>query len=307
LLEHDQVGDGALREGEGGERNHARGVIDKGDQVGLTDLAGVLDLGSVHHVAHPQVACSFAQEAAPVFTGRIFGALLHQTALGEHPVHGGLGEHDLVADEVYMALARNLDQSRNAQCVVILFELAQQVDDGLGDGARAALVAACTWHQCVEPAAAVRPQPATDGLRGDAAAQRAGDGVLALGLVLQQRVEAAVMRLEMSQVGDCAIAEQRHLPARFVHISKHSFIRRLHAGLLSLHCAGRFRCGQRQPCECRLGAQRPFRVDPRYQAPFTRELVQQIRAASAVRADAGRRPRATRPTHDASTALRASS
>jgi len=79
-------------------------------------------------------------ETAAVVAGGVFFALLHQAAFGQQPVHGRLGEHDLVADDVGVLLAHELEQRRNAQCVVVIFELAQQVDDRLRDGARAALI-----------------------------------------------------------------------------------------------------------------------------------------------------------------------
>lgn len=108
-----------------------------------------------------------------------------------------------------MLFAHAPDEQRDRQRRLVIFELAQQVDHGRWDRARAAEVGPLFGYQGIEAAAAVSAQPAADGLCGHSAAQRARDVVLALSLLCEELVQAAMLKWKLCQVGDHAVAKQR--------------------------------------------------------------------------------------------------
>jgi hypothetical protein len=134
-------------------------------------------------------------------------------------VHGRVREHHFIRDEVAVLLAHALDQRGHGERRLIVLEQAQEVDDLGRDRATAALVCALLRHQRIEAATAVVTQPAADRLGRNAPTQRARDVVLALSLVTQQLVQAAMLRWQVRDVGDHAVAEQRDGLAQRVQIT----------------------------------------------------------------------------------------
>ena len=89
-------------------------------------------------------------------------------------------------------------------------------DQGSRQPARLTAIGARLGIQGVEAAAAVVEQPVTEGFGGHAGAQRARNGVLALGLGTQLVSNPWRAGGQMDQVGDQAVAEQRHLAAQLL-------------------------------------------------------------------------------------------
>jgi hypothetical protein len=170
LLEHGKVGDGPLGERERRVRHHPRRIVDEGNEVGLPRAAGVADLRSVHHVAHPQLASAVVFEAAPILARRLLGLLAHEPAAREQAVHGRFRQRNLLGRDAPVIRARLLDQHRDRQLGVFLLQVAEQVGQLGRDGTRCAVVGACTWHEGVDPAATIITEPASDRLGRDAAA-----------------------------------------------------------------------------------------------------------------------------------------
>ena len=111
LLEHGQERGGALGVREGGEGNHSGGVVDEGDEEGLSAPAPVAHLRPVHHVAHPQLAGVAEGEASPVGGDGLTGAFVEHPFAREQPVHGGGGKGVVDAAFVYGA-----DEGLDRQC-----------------------------------------------------------------------------------------------------------------------------------------------------------------------------------------------
>jgi hypothetical protein len=90
LAEHRQEGLGVLRQGKGGRGDDPGGIVDEGDQVGLTPGAIThRNARPVHDIAHPQLPGLGEGEAAPVAIARILLGPDHQAMAGEQPMHGG--------------------------------------------------------------------------------------------------------------------------------------------------------------------------------------------------------------------------
>ena len=83
---------GVFGEGEGGEGDDPGGIVDEGDEEGLSALAPVADLGSVHDVGHPQLAGVAEGESSPVGGDGVAGAFVEQAFAREQAVHGRGGK-----------------------------------------------------------------------------------------------------------------------------------------------------------------------------------------------------------------------
>ena len=88
LLEHGQERGGVLGVREGGEGDDPGGVVEEGDEEGLSASAPVAHLRPVHDIAHPQLAGVAEGEAPPVGGGRVAGRFVEQPLAREQPVHG---------------------------------------------------------------------------------------------------------------------------------------------------------------------------------------------------------------------------
>ena len=88
-LEHRQERGGALGEVEGGEGEHAGGIVDEGHEEGLSAPAPIADLRSVHDIAHPQLAGVAESEASPVDGDGLAGAFVEKAFAREQPMHRG--------------------------------------------------------------------------------------------------------------------------------------------------------------------------------------------------------------------------
>ena len=86
-LEHRQERGGALGEVEGGEGEHAGGIVDEGHEEGLSASAPIADLRSVHDIAHPQLAGVAEGEASPVDGDGLAGAFVEKAFAREQPMH----------------------------------------------------------------------------------------------------------------------------------------------------------------------------------------------------------------------------
>src|SRR5206468_3196362 len=76
----------------------------------------------------------------------------------------------------------------------------------------------------VETSAAIGAEPAAHRLGRDMAPQRTGDGEVLLGLLREQRVQAAVVRLEVDEVGDDAVAKERDLATTLVDVERRGVV-----------------------------------------------------------------------------------
>src|ERR1700676_708197 len=92
LLEHGQEGLGVLGQRKRAVGHDAGGVVEEGDEIGLAPpVPRDGDAGSVHNIAHPQLAGVDEGEATPVLsTGGVLGTrLVHEASAAQQPVHGG--------------------------------------------------------------------------------------------------------------------------------------------------------------------------------------------------------------------------
>ena len=218
LLEHGQEGGGVLGEREGGIGDDAGGVVDEGGQVGLAASAAVRDGRAVHDVAHPQFA-GVAVGEAPAVGDRLVGVAVEESLAGEQAVDGGRREMDVVGDA---PTAGVVDDGAHGECGVGGLDGDQLFGDLGGQPAGAAAVGARPGMQGVEAAAAVEAHPVAEGLGGDAGAVGAGDVVVAFGLGAQPGADAGGAGRQVDEVGDEAVAEQRHgLPGVVVGCLRH--------------------------------------------------------------------------------------
>ena len=215
-LEHRQERGGALGEVEGGEGEHAGGIVDEGHEEGLSASAPIADLRSVHDIAHPQLAGVAEGEASPVDGDGLAGAFVEKAFAREQPMHCRGSQRALDP-----ALARCADEGVDRERGLLGLQPHEQLGDVGGQhvGGQAAGPAAVDTGlriQRLEAAAAVQRQPIADGLGGDAGAPRAGDGVGVVGLLTQPLADARCARGEMGEVGNEPVAEQSHGLAQFV-------------------------------------------------------------------------------------------
>ena len=185
------------------------GVVDEGDEVGLAPGSPVPDLGSVHDVAHPQLAGVFEGEAAAVGTvGRL---LVEQALAAEEPVHGGRGER-----MIHAALAGLLDDPAHRPCRIV----GLQLDELRGDLGRKPPglppVGARLGVERIEAAVAVALDPPPDRVGGDMGPVASGDGVGLAGLVAQLLADALRTHRQVHQIDDDAVSEERDLLAKVV-------------------------------------------------------------------------------------------
>ena len=205
-----------LREGEGGVGDHARGVVDRGQQVGLAPPPGVArvaaGLGAVHGVGHPQLARVLVREAAQVL-GRAVGAPpRRQAAALQQAVDGRLGQARAVRHEP--EIQRALDHEAHRQERLVRLDPGQLLGQRGRDAAREPAVGARLGVQGVEAALAVQAHPVPQGLDRDLAAAAAGNGPLLGGAGAQGLRQRRRPGRRMQQVRDQAVAEQRRLPPR---------------------------------------------------------------------------------------------
>ena len=210
-LEHRQERGGALGEVEGGEGERAGGIVDKGNEEGLSAPAPIADLRSVHDIAHPQLAGVAEGEASPVDGDGLAGVFVEKAFAREQPMHRRGSQRALDP-----ALARRADEGVDRERGLLGLQPHEQLGDVGGQAAGPAAVDTGLRIQRLEAAAAVQRQPIADGLGGDAGAPRAGDGVGVVGLLTQPLADARCARGEMGEVGNQPVAEQSHGLAQFV-------------------------------------------------------------------------------------------
>ena len=210
-LEHRQERGGALGEVEGGEGERAGGIVDEGNEEGLSAPAPIADLRSVHDIAHPQFAGVAEGEASPVDGDGLAGAFVEKAFAREQPMHRGGSQRALDP-----ALARRADEGVDRERGLLGLQPHEQLGDIGGQTARPAAVDTGLRIQRLEAAAAVQRQPIADGLGGNAGAPRTGDGVGVVGLLTQPLADARCARGEMGEVGNQPVAEQSHGLAQFV-------------------------------------------------------------------------------------------
>ena len=189
---------------EGGEGDDPGGIVDEGDEVGLSALAPVADLGSVHDIAHPQLAGVAEGESSPVGGDGVAGVFVEQALAREQAVHGGGGEGVIDA-----ALACDANQGIDRECGLLGLERDEQLGDLGGQAPGLAAVGAGLRIQRLEPAGAIETEPVAHGLHGDAGAPGPGDGVGALGFLVQCAADLSAAQRHTEHVGDEAVAEQR--------------------------------------------------------------------------------------------------
>ena len=201
-LEHREERGGALGEVEGGEGEHAGGIVDEGHEEGLSASAPIADLRSVHDIAHPQLAGVAESEASPVDGDGLAGAFVEKAFAREQPMHRRGSQRALDP-----ALARRADEGVDRERGLLGLQPHEQLGDIGGQTARPAAVDTGLRIQRLEAAAAVQRQPVADGLGGNAGAPRAGDGVGVVGLLTQPLADARCARGEMGEVGNQPVAE----------------------------------------------------------------------------------------------------
>ena len=219
VLEHGQEGGGVLGVGEGGEGNHPGGVVDERDEEGFSAPAPVADLRPVHHVTHPQLAGVAEGEPSPVGGHGLAGAFVEQPFAREQPVHRGGGEGVVGA-----ALAGGFDERFDRQRGPFGLERDEQLGDLGGQAPGPAAVGAGLGVQRLEPAVAIQTEPIAHRLHGHAGAARAGDGVGALGLLVEGAPDLAAAGGQAQHVGDETVAEQRHGLAQLVVAVVHGVV-----------------------------------------------------------------------------------
>ena len=207
--EHGEEGLDVLRGGEGGEGDDAGGVVDEGDEVGLSPGSAVTDLRPVHDIAHPQLAGIAEGEAAAV--GAVVGLGIEQALAVEQPVHGGGGEGVVDA-----GVAGGADDGAHRPGWIGDLEPNETRGELWGHAPGVAAVGARFGVQRLEAAIAVELDPVADGVGGDPGSGGAGDGVGLGGFVAHPRDEARCTHGQMHQVGDHAIPEQGGGLAQFV-------------------------------------------------------------------------------------------
>ena len=172
---------------------------------------------------------------------RLVGVALEEPLAGEQAVDGGRREVDVGGNVLPPCFA---DHGAHGERGVGRLHGDQRFGDLGGQPAGTAAVGAWPGMQGVEAAAAVEAQPVAEGLGGDAGAVGAGDVVVAFGLGAQPGADARGAGWQVDEVGDEAVAEQRHgLPEVVVGGLRHV------AGLV------RRRGGLAQPGERRVGAE----------------------------------------------------
>ena len=214
LLEHRQEGHGVLGGCEGGERTHAGGVVEEADEVAAPAPASVGDRGAVHDVAHPQLPGKPVGEPAPVGAVTSGGGLAHQALGAQQPVHGGVRQAHAVGEVAAADGARDDLPDRPGR--VLGLERDQQLGGLRWQPPGPTEVGAPLGIQGIEAAAPVVLQPVTQGFCGHARAQRARNGVGVLGLGAQPLPDARRAGRQLGQIGDHAVAEQRHVSAQLL-------------------------------------------------------------------------------------------
>ena len=153
-------------------------------------------------------------EAPPVGAVAGSGRLAHQALGAQQPMHGRVREMHAVG-EVAAGYGAT-DHLPYRPGWMLGLDRDQQLGDLRRQPARATTIGACPGIQRIEAAAPVVQQPVAHRLGGHAGAQRARNGVLLLGLGTQLFSDPWRAGWQMDQVGDQAIAEQRHLAAQLL-------------------------------------------------------------------------------------------
>ena len=175
------------------------------DEERLSAPAPVADFGAVHHIAHPKLPGVTEGEPSPVGSDGLTGALVEQALAREQPVHGRGGKRVVDA-----AFAGDGDEGFDRARGLLGLERDEQLGDLGGQAPGLAAVGTGLRIQRLEPAGAIQAQPIAHRLDGDAGAPGAGDGVGALGLLVQGAPDVSAARGQAQHVGDEAVAEQRH-------------------------------------------------------------------------------------------------
>ena len=90
LLEYRQERLGVLRHRKCAVGNHAGGIVEEGDEIALAPCApGDCDAGTMHDIAHPELAGMDEGEAPPILVTHLGARFVHQTCTTQEAVHGG--------------------------------------------------------------------------------------------------------------------------------------------------------------------------------------------------------------------------
>ena len=111
--------------------------------------------------------------------------------------------------EVDAALACDANQGVDRQCGLLGLERNEQLGDLGGQAPGLAAVGAGLRIQRLEPAGAIETEPVAHGLHGDPGTPGPGDGVGALGFLVQGAADLSAAQRHTEHVGDEAVAEQR--------------------------------------------------------------------------------------------------
>ena len=127
---------------------------------------------------------------------------VEQALAREQPVHGRGGKGVVDA-----ALAGGADEGFDRERGVLGLERDEQLGDLGGQASGQAAVSAGLRVQRLKPAGAIQAQPVAHRLDGDAGTAGAGDGVGALGFVVQGAADVWAARCQAKHIGDEAVAE----------------------------------------------------------------------------------------------------
>ena len=196
-------------------RDHPRGIVDKGDQVGLAlDPFADHHARPMHDVAHPQLARVGEGEAAPVMITAIAGGLVHQPMAGQQSMHGRGRQRQFVGHLGQCACFA--DDQLHGERGIALLDPQQRLGHRRRQLAHLAAIGARFRQQRIEAALAVRLQPVAHGLLGHPRAAAEGDGVVLRGFLCQSHIQPLALLGPVRKVGDHPVAKQGNVVAAVI-------------------------------------------------------------------------------------------
>src|SRR5215207_3743814 len=188
---------GILGQVEGGKRHHARGIVEKGVEVGLATIAPPRHqhAGPVHQVRGPQIVDVGIGEGQRVGLG---GCRLPGRCRlgGKEAVHGA---------------ARQPQAKRHATGQMLGAELEQQLLHRLRDRPGPPGISSRPRLETLKPVGLIQLDPVAHRRTADTSAPAARDAPLALGNGAQQLFLFTRRRRTPEQLGNDAVAKQRNL------------------------------------------------------------------------------------------------
>ena len=159
-------------------RNHPRGVIEKGDQIGfLLATSGFDDGRAVHHIAHPQLSGLLVGKSSPVLTSAVGSGMTHQAVLFEQPVHVGYRERFSAAD--HALISQLPDDQADRQIRIAFLDLQQAFGHRRGQRPWMPGINTSLRLERIEATGAIVAQPVAQRALGHTGSHRAGNLVLA--------------------------------------------------------------------------------------------------------------------------------